>query len=160
MRKVEAKAAVVSGVFPKAAGWRLTVNIDSSERSQGEGPPEQGEAAVLAEAQLRHLGATIGPHPRFGAKDIVAEHDVLGTLVIKVLGDSGRPDSESLYSAIGQLILLMDGSDSSVSFVIAAPNSEKWIRQLRKIPGAVRDKINLKIWLVGTSGAKVDLETL
>lgn len=114
MRKIEAKAALVSNVFPKSAGWRLTVNIDSSERSQGDVPAAQREGASNAESQLVELGAKIGSHPRFGPKDIVAEHDVLGTLVIKVLGDSSRLDSEALYSAMGQLILLMDGADGSV----------------------------------------------
>jgi hypothetical protein len=84
----------------------------------------------------------------FGRTDIVAEHTKLGTVVIEVEGDSSRQREQALCSALGQALLVMRDFSESITYGIAVPDREDWVRQLRKVPFAAADRLKLQLLAV------------
>jgi hypothetical protein len=154
MYQLQVKAVVVATQFPQADGWRVTVDIDAMERGLGGQSVEKQEAAQFFEKQLRERGVTFGAHPTFRRADIVAEHPTRGIMVVEVEGRSSRQREQAVYSALGQTLLLMRRFDASIGYAIAVPDSEDWVRQLRKVPGVVTSRLNLKLWAVSEQAVR------
>ena len=120
MYQLEVKRWLVHYLFPPSEGWCVRVHVDAMERAIGEQHPRDKKARVeRAEAELSALGASIGLHPELGPADVVAKHPQHGTVVVEVEGQSSRQREQALYSALGQLVLLMRGGKQR--FVLAFP---------------------------------------
>jgi hypothetical protein len=155
MYQLEVKAILVAVRFPQSEGWRVTVDVDAMERAEGGAhPDDKREKAQVAERQLRELGVTIGAHPRFGRADIVAEHTQLGTVVIGVEGDSSRQREQAVYSALGQALLVMRDFGESITYGIAVPDRDDWVRQLQKVPLAAAERLKLQLLAVSPQGVR------
>ncbi len=153
MYQLEVKRWLVAYRFPPTEGWRVHVDIDAMERAKGgQHKPGKAERARTAESALLSMGATIGAHPEFGRADIVAEHPTNGLFVIEVEGNSSRQKEQAVYSALGQLVLQMQGIKHR--FVIAIPDETSWEKQLLKIPKHARVKLGLSCVLVSELGVR------
>lgn len=155
MYQLEIKAKLAASMFPRSAGWSVTMDVDAMERAHG-GSHSLGkrERVRAAEARVKELGVTLGAHPKFGRADVVAEHPTHGTVVVEVEGESSRQREQAMYSALGQLVLLMHDLEDSTSYAIAVPDSPDWERQLAKVPSAVAQKLRLRLYLVSESGTR------
>ncbi|MDE1953299.1 MAG: hypothetical protein KGL51_04890 [Betaproteobacteria bacterium] len=153
MYQLEVKRWLVTYRFPPSEGWSVRVDIDAMERAKG-GQHKQGKAerAGIAEAALLSLGVTIGAHPEFGRADIVAEHPKNGLFVIEVEGNSSRQKEQAVYSALGQLVLQMNGVKHH--FVLAVPDEAPWKKQLLKIPQHAQKILGLSCVLVSEQGVR------
>lgn len=124
------------------------------ERAKGgQQKPEKAGRACVAEAALLSMGVTIGAHPEFGRADIVAEHSKHGLFIIEVEGNSSRQKEQAMYSALGQLVLQMQGAKHG--FVLAVPDEPAWEKQLLKIPQYARATLGLSCVLVSELGVRV-----
>jgi hypothetical protein len=151
--QLEVKQWLVSYRFPPSEGWRVCVDIDAMERAKGgQHKPEKAGCARVAEAALVGMGVTIGAHPEFGRADIVAEHPKHGLFVVEVEGNSSRQKEQAMYSALGQLLLQMQGTKHG--FVLAVPDEPSWEKQLLKIPQHARAKLGLSCVLVSAQGVR------
>lgn len=156
MYQLEVKAVLVASLFPQSEGWDVTVDVDAMEQARGGTHPEDKLQRVqAAETRLREeLAVTIGAHDKFGRADVVAEHTERGTVIVEVEGESSRQREQALYSALGQLVLLMEDFDDSIRYAIAVPDSPQWEHQLEKIPLAAREQLRLQLFLVSQSGVR------
>lgn len=155
MYQLEVKAALVAARFPKSDGWRVTVDIDAMERAKGGVHPEgQRERAQIAERRLLELGVTIGAHTRFGRADVVAEDTQGRTVVVEVEGDSSKQLEQAMYSALGQTLLVMRDFSDSISYGIAVPDREDWVRQLRKVPTVAAARLKLQLLAVSPNAVR------
>lgn len=153
MYQLEVKRWLVSYRFPPSEGWHVRVDIDAMERANGgQHKPDKAERARVAEAALQGMGAAIGAHPEFGRADIVAEHPTQGLFIVEVEGTSSRQREQAVYSAIGQLVLQMDGRRHG--FVLAVPDDPVWERQFKKIPDHARTTLGLSCLLVSEHGVR------
>jgi len=153
MYQLEVKRWLVAHRFPPSDGWQVHVDVDAMERAHGgQHNPDKAERAQNAEEALRAMGVTIGSHHRFGRADVVAEHADRGLFLVEVEGDSSRQREQAVYSALGQLVLQMDGAGHS--FVLAVPDSADWERQLRKVPDYCRARLDLSCVLVSEAGVR------
>jgi hypothetical protein len=151
--QLEVKQWLVAYRFPPSEGWRVRVDIDAMERAKGgQHKPGKAERARVAEAALLSMGVTIGAHPEFGRADIVAEHPKHGLFVVEVEGNSSRQKEQAVYSALGQLVLQMQGTKHG--FVLAVPDEQSWERQLLKIPQHARATLGLSCVLVSEQGVR------
>jgi hypothetical protein len=87
-------------------------------------------------------------HRLYGRADLVARKEGVGTFVAEVEGDSGRQKEQSMYSALGQVVLSMRDPSPEISYALAAPDADKWAEQLREAPSRIRELLRLKLWLV------------
>ncbi len=154
--KLQIKEILIHEILQPSAGWNVCVNIDGSEK--GPAGSAKSKSVAASEEALRLEPIKIGRHPVFGAKDIVAEHPVLGTFVVKVVGISSEQPEQQLYGALGQLVRTMNTLDGTVTYVIAAPADAEWIGQLRRIPRAVRRALHVKLWAISKTGASEVLD--
>lgn len=153
MYQIEVKRWLVTYRFPPSEGWRVTVDVDAMERAHGgQHTPDKAERAANAEEALLKLGTTIAKHHKFGRVDIVAEHSQHGTYIVEVEGDSSRQKEQATYSALGQLLLQMDGTGKH--FILALPDKPVWERQARKVPEYSRRLLNLTCVLISESGIR------
>jgi hypothetical protein len=151
MYQLEVKHWLVAHLFPPHEGWQVCVDIDAMERAHGgKHTPDKAERAKVAEQSLRALGVRIGAHPDFGRADVVAEHPEKGCYVIEVEGKSSKQKEQALYSALGQLVLQMQGRD--IRFRLAVPDEPSWRNQVRKIPAHARSVLGLTCLLVSKDG--------
>ena len=156
MYQLEVKRWLVTYRFPPSEGWIVHCDIDAMERANGgQHKPDKAERARIAEASLREMGVKIGPHPLFGRADIVAEHPSHGLFVVEVEGDSSRQKEQALYSALGQLVLQMDGSLHA--FMLAVPDEPAWERQFLKISPYARSLLKMTCVLVSANGVRQDI---
>jgi len=156
MYQLEVKLALVRLCFNPANGWAGTVDVDAMERARGgQHSADKAERAEQAESDLRALGVTIGPHPLFGRVDVVAEHPTLGLRLIEVEGDSSRQREEAVYSALGQLMLVMKVSNPQVRYGLAVPSSPQWIHQLRKVPPEVTGRLAIDLYAVAPNSVAI-----
>lgn len=118
----------------------------------GQHKPGKAERARVAETSLLSMGVTIGAHPEFGRADIVAEHPKHGLFVVEVEGNSSRQREQAMYSALGQLVLQMQGTKHQ--FVIAVPDEPLWEKQLQKVPQHARARLGLSCVLVSEKGVR------
>lgn len=153
MYQLEVKRWLIEHQFPPAEGWRVCVDIDAMERAKGgKHTPDKAERAAIAETNLRRLGATVGAHHIFGRADIVAEHDLHGLVLVEVEGQSSRQKEQAVYSALGQLLLQMNGGNHR--YAIAVPDEPTWERQVCKIPTHAKKLLNLSYLLVSEFGVR------
>lgn len=153
MYQLEVKRLLVAYRFPPSAGWKVRVDIDAMERAKGgQHKPEKARRARAAEDVLVSMGATIGAHADFGRADIVAEHPKNGLFVVEVEGDSSKQKEQAVYSALGQLVLQMDGRKHG--FILAVPDDPAWEKQLKKIPSHARATLGLSCVLVSERGVR------
>lgn len=153
MYQLEVKQWLVSYRFPPSEGWSVCVDIDAMERAKGgQHKPGKAERARVAEAALLSMGVTIGAHPEFGRADIVAEHPNHGLFVVEVEGNSSRQKEQAVYSALGQLVLQMQGRKHG--FVLAVPDEPLWEKQLMKIPKHACATLGLSCVLVSSQGVR------
>ena len=151
MFQIEVKRWLVNYRFPPSGGWRVTVDIDSMERANG-GTHAEGKAERAREAEkaLIELGARIGKHPVFGRADVVAEHQEHGLWLVEVEGQSSKQKEQAMYSALGQLVLQMNGDPFHAA--VAVPNEPAWEKQLIKVPHHARRVLGLTCILVSSDG--------
>ena len=153
MYQLEVKQWLVSYRFPPSEDWRVWVDVDAMERAKGgQHKPEKAGRARVAEAALLSMGVTIGAHPEFGRADIVAEHPKHGLFVVEVEGNSSRQKEQAMYSAVGQLVLQMQGTNHG--FVFAVPDEPSWEKQLLKIQQHARTTLGLSCVLVSEQGVR------
>lgn len=153
MYQLEVKRWLVFYCFPPSDGWKVQVDVDAMERAKGgQHKPGKAERACAAEVALRSMGASVGAHPMFGRADIVAEHPTKGLVVVEVEGTSSRQKEQAVYSALGQLVLQMDGR--RYKFVLAVPDDRTWEVQVKKIPEYVRATLGLSCLLVSAGGVR------
>lgn len=158
MYQLEVKRWLVAYRFPPSEGWRVRVDIDAMERAiSGQHKPGKAERARAAESALLSMGATIGTHPEFGRADIVAEYPTNGLLVIEVEGNSSRQKEQAVYSALGQLVLQMQGTKHGIG--LAVPDETPWEKQLLKIPKHARVTLGLSCVLVSELGVGITLHS-
>ena len=155
MYQVEVKKALVKYLFPTTGGWQVTMDLDAMEMGKGPQNPERKRAvAEKARTWLLKNGVTLEPHKVLGRADLVACHARRGTVVLEVEGDSSRQQEQSLYSALGQLVLSMKGSERRTRYGLAVPDTLSWRRQLAKIPRGVRQRLRLELLLVSRTSVK------
>ncbi|MGC9337905.1 MAG: hypothetical protein ACP5EQ_07415 [Candidatus Cloacimonadia bacterium] len=153
MYQLEVKRWLVAHRFPPSDGWEVQVDIDAMERAKGgQHKPDKKTRVKVAEDALVVLGAHIGPHPKYGRADIVAAHPKHGTYIIEVEGSSSRQKEQAVYSALGQLVLQMNGGN--YFYLLAVPDDESWEKQLRKIPFHTKKTLNLSCLLVSKNGVR------
>lgn len=155
MYQLEVKRWLVFHKFPVADGWDVTMDIDSMERDKkGRHRPDKRGIAAECEAWLRAQGVKIAAHQRYGRADLVAAKEQIGTLVVEVEGDSSRQKEQAMYSALGQVVLSMGDPSSHITYGLAVPDSERWERQLIKVPARIRELLRLQLWLVSEAGVR------
>lgn len=153
MYQLEVKYSLVAHRFPPQEGWKVLVDVDAMERGKGGSHPvDKASRAQAAEAALLALGATLGAHSEFGRADVVAEHPTHGLYLVEVEGSSSRQKEQAMYSALGQLVLQMQGRPHK--FMLAVPDDAQWERQLRKVPSHARTLLGLSCALVSASGVR------
>lgn len=153
MYQLEVKRWLVAHRFNPADGWEVRVDVDAMERANGGvHSPDKAERARAAEQALRALGAQVGGHPVHGRVDVVAEHPVHGCVMGEVEGSSSRQKEQAVYSALGQLLLLMQTRQHR--YLLAVPDEPTWERQLGKVPPYVRDLLQLSCVLVSEQGVR------
>lgn len=153
--QLEVKRWLVAHKFPVSDGWQVTMDIDSMERGQtGQHPPDKSAIAAECEAWLRDQGVKIVAHQLYGRADLVAEQAGVGTFVVELEGDSSRQKEQALYSALGQVVLSMGDPSPQITYGLAVPDSEQWLRQLNKVPARVRELLRLQLWLVSAAGVR------
>jgi hypothetical protein len=158
MYQLEVKRWLVAHRFPIVDGWNVTVDIDAMERGNGgRHPPDKRQIAAECESWLLQQGAKIVAHELYGRADLVATKEASGTFVVEVEGDSSRQKEQAMYSALGQVVLSMGDPSPEITYALAVRDSLIWERQLRKVPGRVKDLLRLKLLLVSISGVR-DLE--
>ena len=150
MYQLEVKRWLVHHHFPPKHGWKVHVDVDAMERADHK--PGKAERAQKAENALLNLGAHIMPHPKYGRVDIVAEHTQKGMYFVEVEGISSKQKEQAIYSALGQLVLQMNGRD--INFVLAVPDDPNWEKQLQKIPLHAKKILNTSCILVSARGIR------
>jgi len=159
MYQIQVKRCIVQQKFSPNLGWKVTVDIDAMELGKGDQHPEgKRENAENHHNWFLKQGITIGKHPQFGRADIVAEHELLGTYIIEAEGDTSKQKEQALYSALGQIILLMNEADRNLTYGLAVPESKQWEFQLRKIPHYIRDTLNIRLYLVSKNKVREILD--
>lgn len=153
MYQLEVKRWLVEHRFPPTEGWLVHVDVDAMERARGGSHrADKAERTRAAEEALARLGATIEAHPALGRVDIVAEHPDHGVVVVEVEGSSSRQREQAIYSALGQLLLQVDGGQAT--YMIAVPDEPGWERQLLKVPDYCKDVLRLRCLLVSEQGVR------
>ena len=123
MYQLEVKRYLIEFMFNPSDGWKVIVDIDAMERAKGSQQKDGKKQRVLdAEKRLNELGVVIGVHPKYGRADVVASHPQKGTFLIEVEGKSSKQKEQAIYSALGQIVLLMNEDNNEVFFGLAAPD--------------------------------------
>lgn len=104
-----------------------------------ERPQPLTRCAILA---LRSASTT-----SYGRVDLIAHHPERGRHILEVEGYSSRQPDQTMYSALGQLLLNWRGWNEGLRYGIAVPETRRWRRQLTKIPAAVRRALGLELYL-------------
>jgi len=155
MYQLEVKRWLVFHRFPVQAGWDVTIDIDSMERGKhGQQKPDKQAVASACEIWLRSNGVKILPHPVYGRADLVACKVGVGTFVVEIEGDSSRQKEQAMYSALRQIVLSMKAPSPEITNALSVPDEERWALQLQKVPGRIRELLNLRLWLVSENGVR------
>lgn len=149
MDQIEVKQKLAELRFPPAGGWRLSVHLDGMERCSGENHPvRRREAANRCIGWFDTNGVMIRGDEQLGKADFVARHDNGDFYLIEVEGDSSRQPDQAMYSALGQLLIRRYlAPDARIG--IAVPDSEKWRRQLGRLPAKLLEDLGLHLFFVG-----------
>ena len=155
MYQIEVKRHLIEKRFHPSDGWNVTVDLDAMEMGKGgQHPPGKREIALNHRSWMEENGVTIGPHPKYGRVDIVAEHDEYGRFFIEAEGDTSRQKEQSMYSALGQSVIMMKNHHHDLTYGLVFPDEEAWITQINKIPKNVCRLLNLRLYLVSAHGVK------
>ena len=152
MYQLEVKRWLVFHKFSVANGWEVVMDIDAMER--GVKGQQSKEIAAECEAWLREQGVKIVAHPIYGRADLVAAKESEGTFVVEVEGDSSRQKEQAMYSALGQVVLSMRDSSPQITYALVVPDSERWERQMKKVPAWICEVLRLRLWLVSEIGVR------
>jgi Holliday junction resolvase-like predicted endonuclease len=153
MFQIEVKAKLVEACFPPSEGWRVTVDIDPMERATGgTHPAGKKEIAEACLDQLRKAGVQVGPHAVWGRVDIVAEKLEEPIYFVEVEADTKKQREQALYSALGQLLLLMEQPPNVARYCLATPDTKQWRAQFAKVPDRVVELLGLEFFLVSRAG--------
>jgi len=153
MYQIEVKRHLIEKRFNPSDGWVVTVDLDAME--MGKGPyntQHKRDSALIHRQWMENNGITIHAHKKFGRADVVATHSNHGTVLVECEGDTRKQKEQAIYSALGQLLLQMDGE--ARRYGLAVPNSSEWEIQVNKIPNHVKKMLNLTIYLVSDPGVK------
>ena len=154
MYQIEVKRHLIEKRFHPENGWKVTVDIDAMEMGKGnQNSQEKRDIASHHKRWLENAGVSISTHPKYGRVDIVAEHNQYGQFLIEVEGDTRRQKEQSMYSALGQVIIMMKDQHRNITYGIALPDDTAWVTQINKIPEHVCNLLNLRLYLV--SGHRV-----
>jgi hypothetical protein len=123
-------------------------------RREGAAPSRQKAIAAECEAWLRAQGVKIVAHQLYGRADLVALKEGAGTFVVEVEGDSSRQKEQAMYSALGQVVLSLGDPSPQITYGLAFPDSEQWVRQINKVPVRIRELLRLQLWLVSEAGVR------
>lgn len=76
--------------------------------------------------------------------------------MVETEGDSSRQREQTMYSALGQVLLSMGSASTETTHGLAVPDDSdgKWETQLRKVPARVRELLRLQLLLVSESGVR------
>ena len=155
MYQLEVKRYLIELMFNPSDGWKVIVDIDAMERAKGPQHKDGKKPRVVdAEKRLNELGVGIGVHPKYGRAVVVASHPKKGTFFIEVEGKSSKQIEQAIYSALGQIILLMTEDNSKVFYGLAVPNQLEWERQLKKVPRRVKELLSLRCILVSEGNVR------
>jgi hypothetical protein len=149
MYQLEVKRYLIELMFNPSDGWKVIVDIDPMELAKGPQHKDGKKQRVVdAEKRLNELGVEIRVHPKYGRADVVASHPQRGTFLIEVEGKSSKQKEQAIYSALGQIVLLMNEDNNKVFYGLAVPDQPEWERQLKKVPRRVKDLLSLRCILV------------
>lgn len=149
MYQIEVKYHLILREFPPQDGWKVTVDLDAMEMGKGkQNPPEKRVVAEEIRKLMDEQGVAIGPHSKYGRADVVAEKPGVETFIIEVEGDSRRQREQAVYSALGQLIMIMETDSDSIRYGVAVPDRPEWKEKLEQIPPDVRKALKLDLFLV------------
>ena len=155
MYQLEVKRYLIELMFNPSDGWKVIVDIDAMELAKGPQQKDGKKQRVLdAEKRLNELGVEIGVHPKYGRADVVASHPQKGTFLIEVEGKSSKQKEQAIYSALGQIVLLMNEDNNKVFFGLAVPDQPEWERQLKKVPRRVKELLSLRCILVSEGNVR------
>jgi hypothetical protein len=155
MYQLEVKRYLIELMFNPSDGWNVIVDIDAMERAKGPQHKDGKKQRVVdAEKRLNELGVEIGVHPKYGRADVVASHPKKGTFLIEVEGKSSKQKEQAIYSALGQIVLLMSEHNSKVFYGLAVPDQPEWERQLKKVPRRVKELLSLGCILVSEGNVR------
>jgi hypothetical protein len=155
MYQLEVKYNLVKHMFSPQQGWEVLVDIDAMERAKGsQHTPDKKAKVQKAEDSLVRLGASVGAHKTCGRVDVFASHKEHGIYLVEVEGQSSKQKEQAMYSAIGQVVLMMNSSSKKINYAIAVPFSLEWERQINKIPERVKNILNLHCLLVSEHRVK------
>ncbi len=149
MYQLEVKHYLVKNFFHPDDGWEVTVDVDAMELAKGNQHKLDKKAKVeAAYKSLQDLGVDFGAHELYGRIDVSAVHKEKGHFLIEVEGQSSKQKEQAMYSALGQSILVMGKNDPQITYGIAVPDLLVWQKKIEKIPGRVKQILNLKCLLV------------
>jgi hypothetical protein len=155
MYQLEVKRYLIELMFNPSDGWNVIVHIDPMERAKGPQHKDDKKRRVVdAEKRLNELGVGIGVHPKYGRTDVVASHPKKGTFLIEVERKSSEQKEQAIYSALGQIVLLMNEDNSKVFYGLAVPDQPEWERQLKKVPRRVKELLSLRCILVSEGNVR------
>lgn len=137
MCQLEVKRTIVQNRCLPCNGWSVNVGVDAMERTKGGWHTgRQKEAAALVVGWLVSNGVKIGAHPRYDRAVLVALKPDSRTLVVKVEDQSSRRKEQAVISTLGQTLVSMK-EDAECMFIVAAPDTSDWEKQLRKVPARI-----------------------
>jgi hypothetical protein len=155
MYQLEVKRYLIELILNPSDGWNVIVDIDAMERAKGSQHEDGKKQRVVdAEKRLNELGVEIGMHPKYGKTDVVASHPQKGTFFVEVEGKSSKQKEQAIYSALGQIVLLMNEDNNKVFFGLAVPDQPEWERQLKKVPRRVKELLSLRCILVSEGNVR------
>jgi len=155
MYQLEVKRYLIELMFNSSDGWKVSVDIDAMELAKGlQQKDGKKQRVVDAEIKLNELGVEIGVHPKYGRADVVASHPQKGTFIIEVEGNSSKQREQAIYSALGQVVLLMSEDNNKVFFGLAVPDQPEWERQLKKVPRRIKELLSLRCILVSEGNVR------
>jgi len=142
-------------MFHPRDGWDVMVDIDAMERAKGNQQKQDKKKRVrIAEQAIVDAGVSIGAHPFYGRVDVVATHSEFGTYLIEAEGKSSKQKEQAVYSALGQMILMMGKSETNLTNAIAVPDQKDWEFQLKKIPNRIKNMLKMECLLVSKTGVR------
>jgi hypothetical protein len=153
MYQIEVKRNLIEKLLNPSDGWAVTVDLDAMEMGKGpDNTQHKRDSAALHRQWMEDNGIRIQAHKKFGRADVVATHPDHGTVLVECEGDACKQKEQAMYSALGQLLLYMDGDVRR--YGLAVPNSSEWEIQVNKIPDHVKKILNLTVYLVSDSGVR------
>ncbi len=82
----------------------------------------------------------------------------LAIYLVEVEGDAAKQREQAMYSALGQLLLLME-QPMGARFCLAVPDTREWRAQRAKVPRRVVELLSLEFFLVSTESVATFAKT-